>query len=65
MEYQPDSFIPSAPDADAKRAMRAVLREFKELTKKPAATAEHPLRSEMLAVLADARARIDRINVAL
>ena len=35
--------------------------QFRKIARK-ARPADHPLRAEMLAVLADARARIDRIN---
>ncbi len=35
--------------------------QSRKATRRPA-PAEHPLRAEMLAVLADARQRIDRIN---
>jgi hypothetical protein len=47
------------PDADGLIAMRAALRDFKVSMRPPV---EHPRRAEMLDMLADARARIDRIN---
>lgn len=61
MEYQPDSFTAdTSRNGDTRLAMRAALRDLrKEMRRSPVA---HPLRDEMLGVLADARVRIDRIN---
>jgi hypothetical protein len=47
------------PDDDAVLAMQAAQRDFKTVTRKPKA---HPRREEMLAILTDARAPIERIN---
>jgi hypothetical protein len=46
-------------DANGLIAMRAALRAFKVSIRK---SAEHPRRAEILDILTDARARIDRIN---
>jgi hypothetical protein len=47
------------PDDASLLAMRAALRDLKVTMRKPK---EHPRRADMLAILADARATIDRIN---
>jgi len=61
MIHQSDSFANAKPDAATTRAMRAELKSFRALANAPSPT-EHPLRAEMLVILADARTRIDRIN---
>jgi hypothetical protein len=61
MKYQHDSFIADpAPDASARLAMQAALRDFRSIMRQ--SSPSHPLRAEMLGVLADARKSIDRIN---
>lgn len=61
MSYQIDSLsADTAPEASARLAMRAVLFEFRKVMR--GARQVHPMREEMLGVLADARLRIDRIN---
>lgn len=55
----PPSATDQSPDDEALRAMRAALRDFKAVTRK---RSEHPQRAEMLSILNDARAMIDRIN---
>lgn len=47
------------PDDEGLQAMRAALRDLKVSMRKPV---EHPRRAEMLSMLADARAMIERIN---
>lgn len=60
MFYAPKTFIADDnSDADSLKAIRATLRDFRVSMRKPV---EHPRRTEMLDILADARARIDRIN---
>ncbi|AYJ87190.1 hypothetical protein D3Y57_16200 [Sphingomonas paeninsulae] len=61
MSFQHDSIITDmAFNANEYFAMTAALRSFQvELRKAPT---QHPLREEMLGLLADARLRIDRIN---
>jgi hypothetical protein len=61
MTYQTDSFTAdTAPDTSTRLTMRAALFEFRKVMRD--ARPVHPLREEMLGVLADARVRIDRIN---
>jgi hypothetical protein len=57
------------PDAAAVAAMRAALRDFKVTMRRPPAAAkpaggEHPRRAEIVSMLTEARASIDRINAA-
>lgn len=60
MVFQPHSITADGtPDDDSLLAMRAALRDLKVVMRKPA---EHRRRAEMLGMLADARAAIDRIN---
>jgi hypothetical protein len=60
MIFQPDSFTADlTPDDISMSAMKAALRDLKVSIRK---SAEHPKRAEMLTLLTDARARIDRIN---
>jgi hypothetical protein len=60
MRHQRQPFpTDGTPDDEAVRAMQAALRDFKVSMRKPA---EHPRHTEMLAILGDARAAIDRIN---
>ena len=60
MIFQPNSITADGtPDDDGLLAMRAALRDLKVVMRKPK---EHPKRAEMLGILADAKARIDRIN---
>lgn len=47
------------PDDASLLAMKAALRDLKVVLRQPA---EHPMRRQMMNVLADARQRIDRIN---
>lgn len=47
------------PDDASLLAMKAALRDLKVVLRNPA---EHPMRRQMLTVLADVRASIDRIN---
>jgi hypothetical protein len=49
----------SNPDTDSLLAIRAALRNLKVSMRKPV---EHPRRAEMLAILGDARAAVERIN---
>ena len=49
----------SNPDDDSLFAIRAALRDLKVSLRKPV---EHPRRAEMLDILSEARATIDRIN---
>ena len=49
----------SIPDDDAVLAMQAALRDFKAISRKPK---PHPRREDILALLTDARAAIERIN---
>jgi hypothetical protein len=61
MGYHTDSFTADpAPDASARLAIMAALFDFREVMRDDRRV--HPLRDEMLGVLADARVRIDRIN---
>ncbi|WP_293884117.1 hypothetical protein [Sphingomonas sp.] len=61
MKYQHDSFTADpAPDASGSLAMKTALREFRNIMRQ--SPAAHPMRAEMLGVLADARKSIDRIN---
>ena len=61
MILHPKSLAPDGtPDDDSILAMRAALRDFKVVMHAP--RGEHPRRAEMLDILADAKARIDRIN---
>jgi hypothetical protein len=63
MLIQPATLTPDGdPDDDSLLAMRAALRDLKVVMRKTKAPAEHPHRAEMLAILSDARSRIDRIN---
>lgn len=63
MLFQPNSFSASgAPDDDSLLAIKAALRDLKVVMRGPRKPADHPRRPEMLAILADARSRIDRIN---
>ena len=60
MIFQPNSITADGtPDDDGLLAMRAALRDLKVVMRKPK---EHPKRAEILDMLADAKARIDRIN---
>ena len=60
MILQPLSFAEDGhPDELAIAAMRAALRDLKVEMRK---SAEHPRRPELLSILSDARAMIDRIN---
>ena len=60
MFYAPKSFIADDnSDADNLKAIRAALRDFRVSMRKPV---EHPRRTEMLDILGNARAAIDRIN---
>ena len=60
MIFQPNSIAADGtPDDDGLLAMRAALRDLKVVMRKPK---EHPKRAEMLDMLTDARAAIDRIN---
>lgn len=62
------SFVPDSMTADINAddagltAMRAALRDLKAVMRKSPTPAEHPRRTEMLAILADTKTRIDRIN---
>ena len=61
MTFQPQTFnADGTPDDAAIRAMRAALRSMKVVMHTP--TGEHPRRDEMLEMLTDAGARIERIN---
>lgn len=62
MMFQPTIATDGEPDAAAIRAMQAALRDLRIVIRKPRKPAEHPRRADMLAILADARASIDRIN---
>ena len=63
MIFQANSFTADlTPDDDSVSAMKAALRDFKVTMRQPRTVAEHPMRREMLAILTDARTRIDRIN---
>lgn len=58
--FNPEFIVAACdPDDDSLRAMKAALRDLKVSMRKPA---EHPRRAEMLGILADARAAIDRIS---
>ena len=60
MIFQPNSITADGtPDDDGLLAMRAALRDLRVVMRKPK---EHPKRAEILDMLADAKARIDRIN---
>lgn len=50
------------PDDASLLAMRAALRDLKVVMPKRKPAPEHPRRAEMLAILTDAKARIERIN---
>jgi hypothetical protein len=61
MKHKHDSFTANcALDTNGRLAMKATLREFRSIMRK--SPTSHPLRLEMLGVLADARKSIDRIN---
>jgi hypothetical protein len=58
--FNPEFIVAACdPDDDGLRAMKAALRDLKVSMRKPA---EHPRRAEMLGILGNARAAIDRIN---
>jgi hypothetical protein len=58
--FNPEFIVAACdPDDDGLRAMKAALRDLKVSMRKPA---EHPMRAEMLHILGNARAAIDRIN---
>ncbi len=60
MFYAPKSFIADDnSDADSLKAICATLRDFRVSMRKPV---EHPRRTEILDMLAEARAAIERIN---
>jgi hypothetical protein len=59
MIFTPHIAADDQPDDSSLLAMRAALRDLKVTMRKPV---EHPRRAEMLAILGDARAAIDRIN---
>ena len=60
MIFQANSFTADlTPDDDSVSAMKAALRDFKVIMRQGT---EHPRRPEMLAILNDARVRIDQIN---
>ncbi len=60
MIFQPYSLTADGnPDDDSLLAMRAALRDLKVVIPKGA---EHPRRADILGMLGDARAAIDRIN---
>jgi predicted component of type VI protein secretion system len=59
MIFNPDFAADGTPNDASLLAMRAALRDLKVTMRKPKA---HPRRAKMLAILADARTRIDRIN---
>ena len=59
MIFNPDFAADGTPDDVSLLAMRAALRDLKVTMRKPV---EHPRRAEMLVILGDARAAIDRIN---
>ena len=60
MILQTNALTPDGqPDDEGLQAMRAALRDLKVSMRKPV---EHPRRAEMLSMLADARAMIERIN---
>ena len=62
MIFQANSFTADlTPDDDSVSAMKAALRDFKVIMHEPKA---YPKRAEMLDMLTDARAAIDRINAA-
>jgi hypothetical protein len=62
MIHNPDPFAAdSNPDAAAVAAMRLALRDFKVSMRK--SPGEHPRRDEMLSILTDVRASIDRIGL--
>jgi hypothetical protein len=62
MIFTPNLTADGTPDDTGLLAMRAALRDLKVTMRKPRAPTEHPRRAEMLAILGDARTRIDRIN---
>jgi hypothetical protein len=60
MIFQPNSITADGnPDDNSLLAMRAALRDLKVVMRAPK---EHPRRAEMLSILGEARAAIDRIN---
>ncbi len=62
MIYNADPLQPdSNPDDSAVRAMKAALRDLKVSLRQPPEM--HPRRAEMLAMLTEARASMDRIGV--
>jgi hypothetical protein len=64
MLLTPSALTPDGnPDDASLLAMRAALRDLKVTMRAAKAPPEHPQRAEMLAILADARTRIDRINM--
>ena len=63
MIFQANSFTADlTPDDDSVSAMKAALRDFKVTMRRSAKGTDYPMRSEAIAILADARERIDRIN---
>ena len=67
MIHNPSPFATDEdPDAAAVAAMRAALRDFKvSMRKQPTFESpgtEHPRRPEIMSILTEARASIDRIN---
>lgn len=63
MIFQPQSLAADGnPDDASLRAMKAALRDLKVVMRTPRLGKEHPRRPEILAMLDDARSRVDRIN---
>jgi hypothetical protein len=62
MMHQPESFT-AATEIAAPEDVRDVLRGLAKSARKARAAVEiYPQRTELMAILTDARARIDRIN---
>jgi hypothetical protein len=62
MNFQPESFAP-ATDVATPQDVRDVLRGLAKSARKGRMLLEaYPQRTELMAILADARLRIDRIN---
>ena len=62
MFIDPKILADNLPDDEGVLAMKAALRELKMTMRKSRKAVDYPMRNEALAILNDARARIDWIN---